>query len=43
MGVPIFFLAFIFGIIYVATSIYIEKNYNSNTDHSTHVMSGSYV
>ncbi len=38
--VPIFLPAFIFGIIYVATSIYIEKNYSSNINHSAHVMGG---
>lgn len=40
--IPIFLPAFLFGIIYVVTSIYLEKNYNSQVNHSAHVMGGIY-
>jgi len=40
--VPVFIPAFLFGIIYVVTSIYLEKNYSSNINHSAHVMGGLY-
>lgn len=38
--IPIFLPAFIFGIIYVATSIYLEKNQNGNINHLAHVAGG---
>lgn len=38
--VPIFLPAFLFGIIYVAASIYLEKKQNSNVNHNAHITGG---
>lgn len=38
--VPIFLPAFLFGIIYVAASIYLEKKQNSNINHNAHIAGG---
>lgn len=40
--IPVFLPAFIFGIIYVVTSIYLEKNQNGNINHLAHVTGGIY-
>ena len=38
--IPIFLPAFIFGIIYVITSIYLEKKQDGNVNHSAHIAGG---
>jgi len=40
--IPVFLPAFIFGIIYVVTSIYLEKQQNGNINHLAHVTGGIY-
>lgn len=40
--VPIFLPAFIFGIIYILTSIYLEKKQNSLVNHLAHLAGGFY-
>ena len=40
--IPIFLPAFIFGIIYVITSIYLEKKQKGNINHLAHVTGGMY-
>ena len=40
MFIPIMMPAFIFGIIYVVTSIYLERNQNGNINHMAHVAGG---
>jgi membrane associated rhomboid family serine protease len=40
MFIPVFLPAFIFGIIYVVASIYLEKTQNGRVNHSAHVTGG---
>lgn len=40
--IPIFLPAFIFGIIYVVASIYLEKTQNGTINHSAHVTGGMF-
>ncbi|MDD3321047.1 MAG: rhomboid family intramembrane serine protease [Paludibacter sp.] len=40
MFIPVFLPAFIFGIIYIITSIYLDRNHTGNINHSAHVMGG---
>lgn len=42
MFVPVYLPAFIFGIIYIATSVYLEKQQNGNINHLAHVSGGIY-
>ncbi len=42
MFVPIFLPAFIFGIIYVLVSVYLDKNHSGNINHSAHVAGGMF-
>lgn len=38
--VPVFIPAFLFGIIYVVTSIYLDRNQNGNINHMAHIAGG---
>lgn len=40
--IPVFLPAFIFGIIYVLTSIYLEKKQNSQINHLAHITGGAF-
>ncbi len=40
MFIPIFLPAFIFGIIYVIVSIYLDKNRSGNINHTAHIAGG---
>lgn len=40
--VPVYLPAFIFGIIYIVTSIYLDKNQHGNINHMAHISGGIY-
>jgi membrane associated rhomboid family serine protease len=40
--IPVFLPAFIFGIIYVVTSVYLERMQNGNINHMAHVAGGAF-